>query len=97
MKTLSKFGLLLFLAASLFLSACAGSYYVNERPVEPVYVRPVVPYQGAVWVENEWVWNGSRYTYVNGYWARPRPGRVYVRGEWVNNGRGYVWHRGHWR
>ena len=96
MKTFSKIGLMIALAGSLFLSSCAGTYYVNERPAEPVYVRPAVPYQGAVWVEGEWVWNGGQYRYVNGYWARPRAGRAYVRGHWEQRGRGYVWFRGHW-
>ena len=98
MKTLSKIGLMLVLAGSLFLSSCAGSYYVTERPVEPVYERPVVPYQGAVWVEGEWVWNGGRYIYTRGYWARPRVGRVYAHGYWEPRPRGgYRWHRGYWR
>jgi hypothetical protein len=96
MKTLSKLGLLIALAGSLFLSSCAGSYYVTSYPAEPVYTRPGVPYAGAIWIDGEWAWNGGRYTYVNGYWARPRAGHVYMRGSWVRYGRGYRWHRGHW-
>ncbi len=97
MKTLLKIGLLLVMAVSLFLSSCAGTYYVSERPAEPVYVRPPAPYNGAFWVEGEWAWNGSRYVYVNGHWDRPRPGHAYVRGYWVQKGHGYVWHHGYWR
>ena len=95
MKTLSKLGLMLALAGSLFLSSCAG-YYVASYPAEPVYTRPGPPYAGAIWIDGEWAWNGGRYTYVNGYWARPRAGHVYMRGSWVRYGRGYRWHRGHW-
>jgi len=97
MKTLSKFGFLFVLGGSLVLSSCAGSYYIAEQPIEPVYSRPVTPYNGAVWITGEWVWNGGRYTYRNGYWAKPRNGHVYVSGTWVRTGRGYTWHRGNWR
>jgi len=97
MKTISKLGLLIALAGSLFLSSCAGSYYVYDQPVEPVYERPVMPYPGALWIDGEWNWIGGRYVYTRGYWARPRSGRVYERGGWVRGPRGYAWHRGHWR
>jgi hypothetical protein len=97
MKTISKIWMLLALSGSLFLSSCAGSYYVADQPVEPVYVRPVAPYPGAVWVDGDWVRRGGRYTYVNGYWARPHRGRVYTHGGWVHTNRGYAWHHGYWR
>ncbi|CAN5304971.1 hypothetical protein BH09BAC6_BH09BAC6_11680 [soil metagenome] len=97
MKTLSKFGVLCALAGSLFLSSCAGSYYVSDQPAEPVYERPVVPYAGAVWIDGDWGWSGGRYVYHNGYWARPRVGRTYIRGTWERGNRGYTWRRGHWR
>ncbi len=95
MKTLSKFGLMLALAGSLFMTSCAG-YYVYERPAEPVYQRPVRPYADAVWVEGEWAWNGGRYVYQRGYWTRAR-GQAWVRGYWEQSPRGYRWHKGHWR
>ncbi|MDB5009050.1 MAG: hypothetical protein JWP45_3443 [Mucilaginibacter sp.] len=97
MKTLSKLGLMFALAGSLFLSSCAGSYYVYDQPVEPVYERPVAPYAGAVWIDGDWVWSGGRYVYTRGYWARPRAGRAWVHGGWNHGPRGYAWHRGHWR
>jgi hypothetical protein len=96
MKTLSKFGILLALAGSLFMSSCAG-YYVAAYPSEPYYVRPAAPYAGAVWIGGEWYWSGGRYVYRNGYWAAGRPGHVYVAGSWYRGPRGYAWHRGHWR
>jgi hypothetical protein len=95
MKTVSKFVFMLALSTSLFMTSCAG-YYVYERPAEPVYERPVRPYAGAVWVEGEWAWNGGRYVYVRGYWARPRGGG-WVRGHWEQGPRGYIWRKGHWR
>ncbi|GAA4089581.1 hypothetical protein [Mucilaginibacter panaciglaebae] len=96
MKTIAKVGLLLTLTASL-LTSCAGDYYVANRPEAPYYVRPASPYARAVWIDGEWVWNGGRYTYVGGHWARPRAGRVWIRGTWVHGPRGYAWHRGYWR
>jgi len=96
MKTLGKLGLMLALAGSLFMSSCAGTYYVTARPVEPVYERPVSPYAGAIWIDGDWTWSGGRYVYVRGHWDRPRSGRVWVRGEWESTPRGYRWHRGHW-
>lgn len=96
MKTASKLILGLALAGSTF-TGCAGSYYVAERPVEPVYTRPVAPYPGAVWVSGEWSWRNGRYVYTNGYWARPRNNRVWVSGSWERGGNGYYWRRGHWR
>jgi hypothetical protein len=96
MKTISKFGLMIALAGSLFMSACAGSYYVTAQPVEPVYERPAVPYAGAVWIDGEYTWSGGTYVYVRGHWDRPRNGRAWVRGNWERTNRGYRWHRGHW-
>lgn len=97
MKKVSKFGMLLVMAVSLFLASCAGSYYVSDQPLEPVYDRPVAPYDGAIWIDGEWAWIGGRYTYTRGHWERPRTGRVWVRGSWEHSGRGYRWHRGGWR
>ncbi|MES2277953.1 MAG: hypothetical protein V4592_18135 [Bacteroidota bacterium] len=95
MKTMNKVIIGVALASSM-LAACAGSYYVSERPAEPVYTRPVAPYQGAVWVSGEWGWRNGRYVYTNGYWARARTNRVYVSGSWEQGPRGYYWRRGHW-
>ena len=97
MKILLKSGILLVLTSSLYLSSCQEGYYVNNQPVEPVYERPIAPYGGAVWIDGDWAWNGGRYVYSQGYWARPRYGRAYVRGGWIRRDRGYAWHRGHWR
>ena len=97
MKNVSKLGMMLVLAISLFLSSCSGSYYVADQPLEPVYERPVAPYDGAIWIDGDWGWDGSRYAYVQGHWERPRSGRVWTRGSWEHNNRGYRWHKGGWR
>jgi hypothetical protein len=96
MKNLIKMGLMATLAASLFLSSCAGEYYVSDQPVEPVYDRPAAPYEGAIWIDGDWSWNGGSYAYVQGHWDRPRTGHIYTRGNWEHTDHGYKWHRGHW-
>lgn len=96
MKTLSKLGVLAALGGALALSSCAGEYYVSDQPADVVYERPAPPYDGAVWIEGDWVWSGGRYVRQHGYWVRPRIGRTYVHGRWEHNNRGYRWHRGHW-
>ncbi|TWI98137.1 YXWGXW repeat-containing protein [Mucilaginibacter frigoritolerans] len=96
MKTLSKLGMMLTLATSLFLASCAGSYYVSDQPVEPVYARPAPPYDGAIWIDGEWGWSGGRYQYMRGHWDRARPGHTYIRGSWEHGNRGYRWHKGRW-
>jgi hypothetical protein len=97
MKRINKALIGIALASSLLASCVGGYYYVSARPVAPVYVRPVAPYPGAVWVQGEWEWRGGRYEYVPGYWARPRGQRVYVEGGWVTGPRGYYWRHGYWR
>lgn len=97
MKKLIKSGLLVALCGSLFLSACAGSYYVSEQPVEPVYEHPAPPYQGAIWIDGEWAYSGGRYVYANGHWDKPREGHAYIRGNWEHASHGYRWHGGHWK
>jgi len=77
-------------------TGCAGDLWVTERPVEPVYVRPVAPGPDYVWVDGEWYISGGRYTYRNGYWAHPR-GRSWQAGSWQNRGNSWHWQRGHWR
>jgi hypothetical protein len=96
MKSIAKLGIVLAMAGSLFMTSCAGSYYVTDQPIEPVYVRPAPPYEGAVWIGGEWTWNGGRYVYTRGYWAHARAGHVWVAGGWYHGPRGYRWHRGHW-
>lgn len=82
---------------AIFDSCAPGRYTVTARPDVPVYVRPASPGANYVWVDGDWYWRGGRYTYRNGYWARPRGGRAWVGGAWVGRGNGYYWRRGHWR
>ena len=97
MKTLSKLGMVAALGASLFLSSCAGEYYVSDQPADVVYEPGAPPYAGAIWIGDDWVWSGGRYTWHNGHWDHRREGHTYVRGSWAHTSRGYHWNGGHWR
>jgi hypothetical protein len=56
------------------------------------------PFAGAIWINGNWRWNGSRYTWVSGRWDRPRAGyRNWQDGHWVQRGRNWVWIDGRWR
>lgn len=97
MKIISKFCFILGVAGTVLVGcATQGSFVVRERPVEPVYVRPVSPYPNAIWIPGEWEWRGGRYVYINGYYVRHR-NREWIAGHWRNVPNGYVWVRGHWR
>ncbi len=97
MKTISKLGAIFVLGGSLFFTSCVGEYYVTDQPAEVVYERPAPPYEGAIWIEGDWVWTGGRYVRSHGYWARRRVNRVWVTGSWYHGPRGYAWRKGHWR
>src|SRR5437867_3748601 len=102
------FGILV-LASLALVASCAPRPYgppivsgevVVETAPPPAQVEavPVAPYQGAVWIEGRWHWNGVRYVWVRGYYERPRPGWVWVPHRWYRGPRGH-WHYvpGHWR
>jgi len=93
MNTIIKTAIVAVTALTLY--SCAGGMVVTARPEPPVYVRPVPPHPGWVWVDGDWYWRGGRYVYRQGYWAEPR-GRVWIGGGWEHRGHGYYWRRGHW-
>lgn len=97
MKAITMLGLAAALGSSLFLSSCAGEYYVSDQPADVVYDPGAPPYAGAVWIGDDWVWSSGRYVHQRGHWARGRAGRTYVRGSWAHGQHGYSWHRGHWK
>jgi len=71
--------------------------FVETRPVDVTYVRPVSPGVDYVWIDGDWVWGGGRYTWRQGYWSRPRGSRHWESGRWESGAHGYRWNRGHWR
>jgi len=97
MKTLIKIGLIAAMGSSLFLTSCAGEYYVSDQPADVYYDPGPAPYSGAVWIEGDWVYSGGHYVHNRGHWARARANRNWAKGNWEHNNQGYRWHRGHWQ
>ncbi len=56
------FILSILFTALIFLSRCGpSSVVVRARPQPPVYVRPVAPGAGYIWVNGEWIRRGHGY------------------------------------
>lgn len=75
---------------------------VYQAPPPPrarvvVSARPVAPYQGAVWVNGHWQWNGAQYVWVDGHYIQSRVGYTYVQPRWERRGRGHVYVQGTWQ
>ncbi len=85
-------------ATLIFLVGCGpSSVVVHTRPQPPVYIRPVAPGPGYVWVDSEWIRRGRHYNYRKGYWVAPG-GRYhqYKGGHWQQRRSGWYWVPGHW-
>ncbi len=95
MKKIVYAVLCLVIVTSMY--SCYGSYYVSAPPQPTVFVRPVQPGSGYMWIDGEYYWSGGRYVYRNGYWAHPRAGRTWAPGGWEHGSRGYYWRHGNWR
>jgi hypothetical protein len=91
--------------------ASADHLVVNVAPPAP---REVVPeyrhgydawdsydgysYDGNVWVQGHWSWNGYTWVWNEGYWTEARPGYVWVDGYWGARGYGeWYWTPGNWQ
>jgi len=91
-------GALLF--SSFFLvspaSASTRVYVRIGPPARVVEVRPVVR-RGYVWQDGYHRWNGRRYVWVRGRYARPPYARAaWSNGRWGRSQRGYYYVPGHW-
>jgi hypothetical protein len=81
--------------------------HTKDRPVfvpfpppaaRPEIIPPVnVPGEGAVWVDGEWEWRGSRWVWQEGRWEVPYNGAYYATPTVVRlpDGR-LAWYRGMW-
>ena len=99
-KTMKQTLLYLFFLFSAYFNSQAQ--HVNVRLNFPTNIskrpsgRP--PFRDACWIEPEWNWNGSRYDYVPGYWAKPHRNHLKWRaGHWKRTRRGFIWIPGRWR
>jgi len=79
-------------------SSCGGGLglYISETLSPPHYVRPVSPYNDAIWISGEWIWVGGKYEWREGHWAHRRVGRAWIEGHWERQDRGHIWIKGHW-
>jgi len=96
------FSVLAAASLALTVSACGGFAYrgalVYDAPPPPrVYVRPVLPAAGHVWIDGYWNRNGGSWAWRNGYWTAPRAGYVHVQPRWTREGRGWRQQEGGWR
>jgi hypothetical protein len=100
MKILSRFLSLAVLTGMLIvpISEARTRIYLRIAP-PPIVVehRPVTVRRGFVWQPGYHRWDGRRYVWTAGSWARP-PHRsaVWVPGRWVHTRRGYYFVDGHW-
>ena len=102
MKTHSLRALGLAAVALLAYGACASTASAVDvnvaigAPPPPVVETPGPgPYAGAVWIRGHQQWNGYRWVWVPGHWARPaHRGWVWVPGHYNRFGQ---WREGHWR
>jgi len=76
----------------------ATSIFVSiGPPVAPVYVRPVIPAPGYIWVDGYWAWGDEGYYWVPGYWTLPPyEGAIWQPGVWGYGGGGWGWTAGFW-
>ncbi len=99
-------------AALTLLSGCiverprARVYYaepapiiVTQAPPSPLYEQvPVAPGPDFVWIAGHWHWNGNRWVWNRGYYARPpRRGAVWVAPRFEAHEGGSVFIGGYWR
>jgi cell pole-organizing protein PopZ len=99
------------LAAALALATCASmpleanagvsigvgiSVGVPPPPL-PVYVQPVIPAPGYIWVPGYWAYGDDGYYWVPGTWVLPPyVGALWTPGYWGWSGGVYVFHGGYW-
>lgn len=72
---------------------------INIAPPElPVYVQPMVPAQGYLWIPGYWAYDDMvGYYWVPGYWTLPPAvGYLWTPGYWNFVNGLYVWNRGYW-
>jgi hypothetical protein len=71
--------------------------YLPAPPTTPPQAPPgQAPVAESFWVPGHWVWNGTRYVWTAGYWARVEPGYVWVPAHYSWTPGGYVYVAGYW-
>src|SRR5205085_3442406 len=71
--------------------------YLPKPPEPPDVAAPTQPPAPDTFcVPGHWVWNGERYAWQAGYWAKVQPGYVWVSGHYRWSPGGYVYIPGYW-
>jgi hypothetical protein len=66
-------------------------------PVLPVYVQPICPEPGDIWVPGYWAYGPDGYFWVPGTWVEPpEVGLLWTPGYWGWQDDFYIWHAGYW-
>ncbi len=66
-------------------------------PVLPVYVQPICPEPGYIWVPGYWAYGPDGYFWVPGTWVfPPEVGLLWTPGYWGWEDGFYVWYPGYW-
>lgn len=66
-------------------------------PILPVYVQPVCPGPGFIWIPGYWAYGPDGYFWVPGTWVlAPEPGLLWTPGYWAWDDGFYIWHAGYW-
>ena len=66
-------------------------------PVLPVYVQPICPEPGYIWVPGYWAYGPDDYYWVPGTWVEPpEVGLLWTPGYWGWQDGLYVWYPGYW-
>jgi hypothetical protein len=81
-------------------AVAAGIYYVPAPPPAPIYevqTAPPGPLELFFWQPGHWRWEGGRYIWHRGIWARrPHPAAVWMAPHWEQRPQGYVFIEGRW-
>jgi len=101
---IARFAGSLFLAVSLLAipvpSRAQVAVGISVRigpPVLPVYVQPICPGPGFIWVPGYWAYGPDGYFWVPGTWVLPpEVGLLWTPGYWDWDDGFYIWHEGYW-
>src|SRR5713226_4116458 len=88
---------LLAIPASFGAQVAVGVSVRFGPPILPVYVQPVCPAPGFIWVPGYWAYGPDGYFWVPGTWVEPpEVGLLWTPGYWGWADDFYVWHVGYW-
>jgi WXXGXW repeat (2 copies) len=66
-------------------------------PALPLYVQPICPGPGYLWVPGYWAYGPDGYFWVPGTWVEPpEVGLLWTPGYWGSENDFYIWHAGYW-